>query len=249
MTGDAVQPLKTNKQSLSAQAQRYLLRLIEDGTYQPGEQLPSQSDLAVQLGISRPTLREALLNLEQEGIIFRKHGVGTFVTTGYDRRLESGLERLESILELAARQGMELGFTALQAEEIPAGPEASKRFQIATGSPLTRVSRRIVVGEKPVAYMIDIVPAAILPVTALSETFNGSVLDTLRRRQGVRVARAVADIEALNAGAFLVDKLQVKRGTAILLMEESVLNEEGAVVGHSRNYFVPDFFRFHVVRR
>lgn len=249
MTGDAVQPLRTNRQSLSAQAQQYLLHLIEDGTYRPGEQLPSQADLAVQLGISRPTLREALLNLEQEGVIFRRHGVGTFVTPGYDRRLESGLERLESILELAARQGMELGFTALQVEEIPADPEASKRFQITAGSPLTRVSRRIVVDEKPVAYMIDVVPAAILSVTDLDETFDGSVLDMLRKSQKVRVARAVADIEALTAGAFLVDKLQVKRGTAILLMEESVLDEEGMVVGHSWNYFVPDFFRFHVVRR
>ena len=75
--------LKINKTPLHLQAQQHLLDLIEDGTCQPGEKLPSEVDLAAQLGISRPTLREALLNLEQEDIIVRKHGVGTFVTLGF----------------------------------------------------------------------------------------------------------------------------------------------------------------------
>ena len=66
----------------------------------PGEQLPAEVYLATQLGISRPTLREALLSLEREGFVVRKHGVGTFVTPGYGRRLESGLECLESVLEM-----------------------------------------------------------------------------------------------------------------------------------------------------
>ena len=50
-------------------------------------------------------MREALLNLEQENIVIRKHGVGTFVAPGYGRQLVSGLERLESLLELASKHG------------------------------------------------------------------------------------------------------------------------------------------------
>jgi GntR family transcriptional regulator len=91
-----MQQIKVDKTPLYLQARQYLLSLVEDGTFQPGEQLPSEADLAVQLGISRPTLREALHNLEQEGLIVRRHGVGTFVS----RRtlvLESGLEVLESL--------------------------------------------------------------------------------------------------------------------------------------------------------
>ncbi|MFC2037488.1 GntR family transcriptional regulator [Chloroflexota bacterium] len=248
MTYAAVQPLRSNRDSLSNQAQQYLLGLIESGTYQPGEQLPSEAELAAQLGISRPTLREALLNLEQEGIIIRRHGVGTFVAPGYGQRLESGLERLESVLELAARTGMRLKFNALRIQEEAASEDLCEKLQIPAGTPLTHVNRVIVVDGPPVAYMEDVIPASVLPAAAIDETFNGSVLDLLRQKQIVQVARAVADIVALDADAPLAHKLAIKPGQAVLLLEEVLFDVEGKAVDCSRNYFVPDFFRFHVVR-
>ena len=249
MTGDAVQPIRLQKVSLSTRAQHYLLELIEAGTYQPGEQLPSEADLAVQLGISRPTLREALLNLEQEGVIVRRHGVGTFVRPAYARRLEGGLERLESILELAARQGLQLHFRALEIEQEPAGPELASILHLPAGEPLTRVQRVILVDGTPVAYMLDVVPSALLAPGEIGEDFGGSVLDLLRQRENLQAAQAVADIVALDADRSLAEKLAVKSGQALLLIEELLFDDGGTPIEFSRNYFVPDFFRFHVVRR
>jgi GntR family transcriptional regulator len=244
-----MQQLKTNKLPLPLQAQRYLLGLIDNGTYQPGEQLPSEADLAAQLGISRPTLREALLNLEREDVLVRKHGVGTFVAPGYGHRLESGLERLESVLELAARQGLQVGFDALQVQEESADPELADKLQVAPGTPLTSVRRVIVVDSVPVAYMSDVTLSSVLSPEDVDETFNGSVLDLLRQKGGQQVAQAMADIVALNADASLADRLGIELGQAVLLIEEILFDEEGTAVEFSRNYFVPDFFRFHVVRR
>lgn len=244
-----MQQLKTSKLPLSIQAQQYLLSLIENGTYQPGEQFPSEANLAAQLGISRPTLREALLNLNSEGIVVRKHGVGTFVAPEYGNRLESGLERLESILELAIRQGLQIRFDALQVGKEPADSELADKLQIAPGTPLTGVRRVILVDDTPVAYMVDVTPSSILSPTDIDDTFNGSVLDLLKQRQGLRVAQATADIVALNADASLAKKLAVKVGQAVLLIEEVLFDQEGTAVEFSRNYFRPVFFRFHVVRR
>jgi GntR family transcriptional regulator len=251
MTEEGLQPLKPNKLPLSTRAQQYLLSLIENGTYEPGEQLPSQADLAVQLGISRPTLREALLNLEQEGIIVRKHGVGTFVAPGFGHRLESGLERLESILDLAARQGMAPEVAGLEVQEVTADTETAERLAIAPGSRVTSVRRAILVDKKPVAYMVDLIPSAILAPDEIDERFNGSVLDLLRTKPELEIGEVMADIVALNAGdaPHLVAKLKVKPGQALLLIEEVLYDVEGTVVEFSRNYFIPDFFRFHVVRR
>ncbi len=72
--------IKTTNSSLHYQAQLYLRDLIENGTYLPGQKFPSEGEFAGELGISRPTLREALHNLQAEGMIVRKHGVGTFVS-------------------------------------------------------------------------------------------------------------------------------------------------------------------------
>ncbi len=249
MTDNGVLPLKANRLSLSAQAQRYLVGLIEEGAYQPGERLPSENELAAQLGISRPTLREALLNLEQEGIVIRRHGVGTFIAPGYEHRLESGLERLESILESAARQGLSIQCHDLHFEEDPATRKLADKLQIEPGTPLLRVDRVLVADGTPVAYMDDYTLGTILSSTDIDDAFNGSVLDLLRQKPDLQVFQVQADIVALNADASLAKKLKVKAGQAVLLLEELLFDQDGKAIEFSRNYFVPEFFRFHVVRR
>jgi GntR family transcriptional regulator len=249
MSNDSVQPLKVSRLSLAAQAQQYLLGLIRDGTYHPGEQLLSEKELAAQLGISRPTLREALQNLEQEGFVLRRHGVGTFVSRGYENRLESGLERLESIIQLAAPQRKQVRVGDLQVQQTLADTAIADRLQVAIDTPLTSVHRTILIDGRPVAYMADYAPTSILAESDVGQSFNGSVLDLLRQNQGLKISQAMANIVAINADGFLTSKLKVKPGQALLLLEETVFDDEGKVVEFSRNFFIPDCFQFHIVRR
>ena len=248
MTVNSLQPLKANRLSLSAQAQQYLLGLIESGAYEPGEQFPSEADLAAQLGISRPTLREALLNLEQDGVVVRRHGVGTFVALGYGQRLESGLERLESVLQLAGRQGMLLGYNNLHVWQGPASVELCDKLQVPADAEVTRVRRVIVTEELPVAYMEDVIPSSVLSADEINGGFEGSVLDLLRQKLDLEIGQAVADIVALNADEHLAEKLGIEPGQALLMLDEVLFDLEGAAVECSQNYFIPQYCRFHVVR-
>ena len=249
MTDNGVLPLKANRLSLSAQAQRYLIGLVEEGAYRPGERLPSENELAAQLGISRPTLREALLNLEQEGIVIRRHGVGTFIAPGYEHRLESGLERLESILESAARHGLSIQCHDLHVREEPASQKLADKLQTKPSTPLLRVDRVLVTDGIPVSYMVDYTLSTTLSPADIDGAFNGSVLDLLRQKPDLQVVQAQADIVALNADALLAKKLKVKSGQAVLLLEELLFDQDGKAIEFSRNFFVPEFFRFHVLRR
>lgn len=242
-------PLKANKLSLVARTREYLHGRIEDGTYQPGDQLPSENELAAQLGISRPTLREALLNLEQDGALVRRHGVGTFVAPHYERRLEGGLEQLESVLELATRQGLDVQADTLQVQHEPANEDLAEKLRLTPGTRVTSVRRVIVVDGKPVAYMLDVAPTDVLNPADVDDTFNGSVLDLLRKKPELNVVQAVANIMAVNAGPFLAKKLQVQQQQALLLLEETLRDDEGNVLEYSRNYFVPEYFQFHILRR
>lgn len=249
MSNDPVRPLRTNRLSLAGQAQQYLFGLIQDGKYQPGEQLPSEKELAAQLGISRPTLREALLNLEQDGLVVRRHGVGTFVAPGYQPQLESGLERLESILDLAARHQFAVQIDALEVQREPASAELADRLHVPLGTPLTSVRRVIAFDGKPMAYMADYVPISVLAPDDIDHRFTGSVLDLLRQKPNLHISQAMANIVAINADRFLSRKLAVKPRQALLLLEETLFDLQGTAVEFSRNYFVPDYFQFHVVRR
>ncbi len=235
--------------NLAQQIQQWLLEHIEKGIYQPGEQLPAETELALQLGISRATLREALLNLERQGIVVRKHGIGTFITSGYNQRVESGLEQLVSTIEMANKQGLEITFSRLQVRQEPAEAEEAELLGLASGSSLTIIERAILVDEQVVAYMVDAVPASVLSAADISETFNGSVLDLLKQKHPRQVAWARANLVALNADAFLSKQLDIKRGQAILLIKQVSFDDQGLAMDLSRGYFIPQFFSFHVVRR
>jgi GntR family transcriptional regulator len=244
-----MQKLKTDRRPLHIQAYEHLLGLIERKSYRPGEQLPPEADLAAQLGISRPTLREALFNLEQDRIIVRKHGVGTFVAPGYGNLLESGLERLESVFELAARQGITTRMRNLSVEQMPAEKELADRLDVDPGTTITCVRRTIVVNRKPAAYMVDYSPTTILPPDALDASFSGSVLDLLMQRDDVHIREARAEITALKADASLAEQLGIEPGRALLVLTETLFDDNHAPIEFSQNYFVPDRFRFHVIRR
>jgi DNA-binding GntR family transcriptional regulator len=114
---------------------------------------------------------------------------------------------------------------------------------------LTCVCRVIEVDKKPVAYMADYVISTMLSPADVDGTFGGSVLDLLRKKGDLHVTQAVANIVAVNAEPSLTQKLKVKRDQALLLLEEIVFDGEGIAIEFSRNYFIPDYFQFHVVRR
>ncbi|MBN1136855.1 MAG: GntR family transcriptional regulator [Anaerolineae bacterium] len=243
---------KPRRVSLSEQAYLYLRGMIESGSYQPGERLPPQDELAAQVGISRLTVRDALRSLEQEGMIQIKHGVGTFVSLSGVGRLESGLERLESIVELVARQGSlrsQVTFGDLKVTQEPAGKELAAALQVPAGTLLTRVGRTFRVGSRPVAYMVDMAPALLLAPEEIDGTFDGSILSLLKRRSDLTLSYAVAEIQAITAGGELAARLKVKPQQVLQLLEETLYDGNGTPVEFSRNYFVPDFFQFRVVRR
>ena len=239
--------LALDRRPLYAQTHDRLLALIQEGELGPGSRLPSETSLARQLGISRATLREALRLLEEDGVIVRRQGVGTFVTA--NQHLESGLERLESVMALAARQQLTAHLQNLTVESVAADESLAERLQVTPGSPVTRVCRTIIVAERPAAYMEDLIPSQWLPPDELDNSFTGSVLDLLRRRLNPPVQEAMSDITAVCAGSLLAKRLGIRRGLALILLEETLFNSDGLPVGFSRNYFVPGRFRFHVIRR
>lgn len=245
-----MQPLRVNKQPLYLQARQRLLSLIEDGSFRPGERLPSEVALAAQLGISRPTLREALLRLEQEGVISRKHGVGTFVSPRAPV-FESGLEVLESLERQARRMGLDIAVTHLNVRERAADADEREALSLPAEPPaeVLCVDRVVTVKGRPVAYLRDVVPLAYLRRDDLADEFSSSVLDVLLRRGSPRPATSHTEIVAEEADAAVAELLAVSQGAALLKLVGRLYDEDGQVLDYSLSYFVPGHFKFHVVRR
>ncbi|MFZ5880138.1 MAG: GntR family transcriptional regulator [Chloroflexota bacterium] len=212
-----------------------------------GQRLPSEPDLARQMGVSRATLREAMRSFETQGLIRRRQGAGTFVV-GQVPVLDSGLELLESLDTLAQRQNLEVTVSDLQVEKLYADPEIATALVIPLGSRVTRVRRVVRTEGRPVAYLVDTLPEEVFRPDELPPTFHGSVLDYLiRRGEALNVARA--NISAIGAMAEVAKCLEIQRGDVLLHFNSQVYDKSGRVLTYTISYFIPGYFRFHVVRR
>jgi GntR family transcriptional regulator len=238
--------IKPDTQHPFQKLQVKLARLIADTP--PGNQLPAEPALAKLLGVSRATLREGMRTFEGQGLIRRRQGVGTFVVP-QTKKIESGLEVLESIERLANRIGLKVTMGAFQVKEIIATLDDSEKLQVEEGTPLVKISRVIFTDNRPVAFLEDLLPPHVLTGQDLASSFNGSVLDFLIERRIVKLSKSFTDIQAVSASPAIAKMLEIQRGDVLLLFSARLYSESGEIVDFSNSYFLPGYFRFHVVRK
>lgn len=213
-----------------------------------GEKLPSEPLLAKILGVSRATLREAMRTFEGQGIIRRKQGVGTFVV-GPIQVIETGLEVLESIETLAEKIGLDVKMGELVFTQIDANEYYAKNLEVEINTPLIKISRVFNADNRPVAYLEDVLPESTISYCGLADGFTGSVLDRLIESEKIDLSVSKTVIQAEAASSIIARALQIQRGDVLLLFKAHLFSNDGKVVDYSYSYFLPGYFRFHVMRR
>ncbi len=213
----------------------------------PGDRLLTEPDLAKQLGVSRATLREAMRTFETQGFLLRRQGVGTFVVRP-TQVLESGLEVLESIETLAKRTGLPVSSGNVDLEQRQATSEECDALGMELGCTVISVSRVIMAEGRPAAYLVDILPEDVLSPDEVQQGFSGSVLDLLLERGNPQLVNSHCEIAAVAADSTISRALHIQRGDAILKFSSRLFALDGRVVDCSYSYFLPGYFRFHVVR-
>jgi GntR family transcriptional regulator len=233
-------------QSVSQRLHDSLARLINAA--EPGHRLPSEPDLAQQLGVSRATLREAMRTFETQGLIRRRQGSGTFVTHP-SMVIESGLEVLESIETLAQRIGLPVSMGQLKIDQRCATAEEGKALGLADGVEVMQIARVIHAEGRPVAYLVDTLPVDVLDQSELEAGFTGSVLDLLLHSGTPSLISSRTEINAVTASTDVSRAMGIQRGDVLLRFNSYLYAQDGRVVDFSFSYFLPGYFRFHVIRR
>lgn len=236
---------RPNQNTLSQRLHEDLAQLISDT--KPGDRLPTEPELARQLGVSRATLREAMRTFETQGLLLRRQGVGTFVVRP-TQVLETGLEVLESIDTLAKRTGLPVSPGKIEVEVRSANDDECAALGLELGCRVVSVSRVILAEDRPVAYLVDTLPEDVLSPEEVKEGFSGSVLDLLVERGDPQLVNSHCEIAAVAANPLISRALQIQRGDAILKLSSRLFSLEGRIVDSTFSYFLPGYFRFHVVR-
>jgi GntR family transcriptional regulator len=216
---------------------------IVSGTWQPGDILPSESELIDQYEVSRITVRQGLEALVNDGLIYRQRGRGTFVA---HPTVEQGLNRIVSFTEDMQQRGFRSGTELLTAELTPASKEIAEKLQVDPAEELAHLERlRLADGEAmsvEESYLIHrLCPGILQGDYAQQSLLQGdyaqqSLRETLARQHGLHLVRAKQTIRAILTPAKLAAKLSVPPRSALLFIERVSFSNQNTPIEFLRLY-------------
>jgi GntR family transcriptional regulator len=216
---DSLLPLRPGGLPLHRQAEEAIRRLMAGRDYAQGGLLPDEMTIANRLGISRGTVRAALMRLVGEGSLERKAGVGTRVVT---RALESGIGDWRSFSREMERQGVAIRMFRCELRQIAANPEVAAALRIETGTLVQRLDRVRGWGTTPILRSRSWFHPRIH--FAQSEDFSRPLYDLVAEVAGQTAERAREAITAVAASAHLSKDLRVSLGSPLLLRCHTVFD-------------------------
>jgi GntR family transcriptional regulator len=235
------------RKRLSFRVRDDLLSRIATGQIPPGSKLPPEPELAEEMGVSRPTLREALRSLEEDGFVTRTSGAGTFAT--HRPRLRNNLDVNFGVTEAIRAAGMQAGTSQSSVHAEGATEEEAGALDLYEGDPVVRLERVRTADGRAVVFSIDVVSAARVGAAELASTpLDGSVYELLERH-GASVEHGVVSVEPARADRRLAKRLGVKTGSLLLYLRQVDYGREGESLLLSHEHHLSEAFEFTVVRR
>jgi DNA-binding GntR family transcriptional regulator len=223
-------------------AQELRTRILA-GEWRPGDRIPSEPELARREAVSRSSMRAAITMLEEDGVVSRKHGSGTYVT--YRPALPHDLGRNFGVSSLIRSTAMEPGTVEANSGAVPAPPAVAEALGVPEGAPVSSLRRvRTADGRR----VVDVTDWCRIEHLAPDELPEGSIYAALAER-GLAVDHGVADLTPRNADGDLARRLDVPRGTLLLTIDQVDRAADGVAVLVSREHYVADAFTFSLVRR
>ncbi len=218
---------------------------INDGELEPGERLPSEMDFAKQLNVSRNTLREALRILEEEHVIIRKHGIGTFVNK--KPIFSGGIEELFSITDFIKREGKEPGTQLIHHGNVAAVGEDKQELNLTDDDRVYLVKRVRTADGVPLVYCIDKIPTSVI---GEDYDFNEeSMLNSLQEKKGITISYAKADIKTIGYHEEISDILGAEQDEPLLILKQIHYDLNDKPILYSLNFFRSDQVSFSVYRK
>ncbi|MDN3249639.1 GntR family transcriptional regulator [Streptomyces sp. DSM 42143] len=211
---------------------------IEHGVLAPGNLLGNEVDLSVRLGLSRPTVRQAIQSLVDKGLLVRRRGVGTQVVHSQVRRpLE--LSSLYDDLE-AAGQGPTT--RVVRNEDVPAPADVAAALGVAEGGEVTVLERLRLTHGQPVALLCNYLPAGLLDLD--SARLESTGLYRLLRASGITLHSARQTVGARTATGEEAARLDEKEGAALLTMQRTAYDDTGRPVEYGTHVYRASRYAF-----
>lgn len=227
-----------------------LLEELENGRYSGAAQLPSELELASDLGVSRTVVRDALSELERDGYLERVRGIGTLVNRDVVQ-LKNRMDQKLEFYKMIRAIGKEPRSDNLSVTREIASPALAERLQLPTDASQTLVfvRRRVMADDTPVLFSTDILPLSLFDNKRLEGIdFSQPIFDIAARHCHTEVTETVAHLHAVSGPAGIRRQLALRPEQALLQLEEICYSRLCKPVLCCQTYYT-DFFDFAMVRK
>ena len=231
--------------SLGRQVAKHLRSRIMQGEFSPGARLPSETEIALDYGVSRVTVRTAIKLLESQGLVDVRHGSGTFVSD-FGTEIKAGIQELRSITETIREMGFEPSMERHKGETRAASEHESARLDLMPGEQVLDLQRAVFADGEVVAYSYDVIPIKTLDAQMLERMGQGSVFKVFETI-GITPARAIAELHAVSSQEIAWGPQKPEQGL-FLLLDQVHFDKEGKPFMYSKSYFVEGRFQFVILR-
>ncbi len=205
-------------------------------------QLPSERELARELGVSRMTVRQALRELTDEGAVFTAPGRGTFRVTG---KLTQPLGRLTSFSQDMLQRGMNPSARLLAADEVT-DAHIAEALAIHAGSPIARIRRLRLADGEPMALETCHLPLDLCPGILSLDLEHRSLYEILQTVYQLHLRSAEQSIESRLAEHGTAALLHIEPNSPILYNERRTQLDDGRVVEYVRSWYRADRYQFRI---
>jgi len=234
-------PVVVNRSSpvpLYYQVAEQIERAIFEGALAPGDRIANEVALAEELGLSRPTLRQAIQLLVDKGMLVRKRGVGTQVVHPPIKRTVE----LTSLYDDLRRSGHRLETRVLGCELVEADELVASRLRVPEGAQTWCLERLRSADGEPLALMRNHVPGSITDLADVDFTTTG--LYEHFRSEGIHLRVAHQTISARRAESSEARLLGARKGDPVLTMERTSFDDSGRAVEYGTHLYRPDLYAY-----
>ena len=236
---------KVNKVSAVQMALENLRKYIEHSNM---KNLPSEEEIAISLGVSRLTLREAITILEKEGVVSRIQGKGTLVNrfiTKFDNRIDTGSD-IEGALK---KHGYEVRFEVLSLEYKKASEYELVQMDISDGEEILVVEKVLYADDTPIAVYIDRVPKKHLKFYDFDKDyFEPSIFPIIESLCGLNISHDVVKIKAFSCDEKLSKIFDININTPLISFDVFEYSKDGTIIMYNTEYYTGEFVDFTICR-
>jgi GntR family transcriptional regulator len=210
----------------------------------PGEQIPAEQDLCETYGISRTVVRQALRELELEGVIIRRKGKGTFIS---EPKINEGLiQKLTGFYQDMVERGLNPVTRVLHQNVVRANEKVARFLNIPPETQVIDIERLRFINDEPIQLVTTYIPYHIYPPLATVDLTNRSLYEFLEKEGGIFLTRGHRYIEAVLASANEAALLGIERGAPLLMLDSVSYTDNNLPIEYYHALHRGDRSRFEV---